>query len=138
MFYFNKYFTVFFILFLPNNSLVKNQSLILLIQYMKKSASALIVNTVFGLLFILIGFINTFWGNDPFYGLFIILLSIVFFLPIINFIIEKIPQKTLFILKIVLGLFIIWSSLGVGELFDKIEIMKSSFPVPSYESIEKK
>ena len=138
MFYFNKYFTVFFILFLPNNSLVKNQSLTLLIQYMKKSDITLIVNTVFGLLFILIGFINTFWGNDPFYGLFIILLSIVFFLPIINFIIEKIPQKTLFILKIVLGLFIIWSSLGVGELFDKIEIMKSSFPVPSYESIEKK
>lgn len=104
---------------------------------MKKSASTLIINTVFGLLFILIGFTNTFWGNDTYFGLFIILLSIVFFLPIINFIIEKIPQKTLLILKILLGLFIIWTSLGVGELFDKIEIMKSSFPLPSYELVVK-
>ncbi|PQJ74438.1 hypothetical protein [Polaribacter gangjinensis] len=104
---------------------------------MKKSASTLIVNTVFGLLFFYIGFVNTFWGNDPFYGLFIILLSFIFFLPIINLIIEKIPQKTLLILKILLGFFIIWSSLGVGELFDKIELMKISFPLPSYESVGK-
>ena len=28
------------------------------------------------------------------------------------------------IVKILLGIFILWASLGVGELFDKIELMK--------------
>lgn len=104
---------------------------------MKKSAIINSVNALIGLLFFYIGFVNTFWGNDPFYGLFIILVSLIFFLPIINAIIEKIPQKTILILKIVLAFFIIWSSLGVGELFDKIEIMKNSFPIPIYESVTK-
>jgi glucose uptake protein GlcU len=104
---------------------------------MKKSTINIIINLLFGLLFFYIGFVNTFWGNDPFYGLFIIFLSILFFLPIINLFIEKIPQKALFILKIILGLFIIWSSLGVGELFDKIELMKMSFPLPTYEAVGK-
>ncbi|MDP5092475.1 MAG: hypothetical protein NWQ17_04155 [Polaribacter sp.] len=104
---------------------------------MEKSTIRIIINLLFGLLFFYIGFVNTFWGNDPFYGLFIILLSILFFLPIINLFIEKIPQKTLLILKIILGLFIIWSSLGVGELFDKIELMKMSFPLPTYEAVGK-
>ena len=104
---------------------------------MKKSTIRIIINLLFGLLFFYIGFVNTFWGNDPFYGLFIILLSILFFLPIINLFIEKIPQKTLFILKIILGLFIIWSGLGVGELLDKIELMKMSFPLPTYEAVGK-
>jgi hypothetical protein len=102
---------------------------------MKKSTSNILVNLVFGLLFFYIGFVNTFWGNDPFYGLLIILLSLVFFSPIINVIIEKIPQKKVFILKIVLGVLIIWSSLGVGELFDKIELMNIIFPLPSYETV---
>lgn len=104
---------------------------------MKKSTIRIIINLLFGLLFFYIGFVNTFWGNDPFYGLFIILLSILFFLPIIHLIVEKIPQKTLLIIKIILGLFIIWSSLGVGELFDKIELMKMSFPLPTYEAVGK-
>lgn len=33
------------------------------------------VNFLLGLLFSFIGFVNTFWGNDPFYGLIIIFLS---------------------------------------------------------------
>ncbi len=28
------------------------------------------------------------------------------------------------IVKILLGIFILWASFGVGELFDKIELMK--------------
>lgn len=50
------------------------------------------VSQTFGLLFGVIGLINMGWGNDFFYGL-----------------------------------FILWSSLGVGELFDKIEQVKGSF-----------
>jgi len=98
---------------------------------MKHSILSYFINILFGLLITFIGFVNTFWGNDPYFGLFIILASLMFYLPVINLIIDKIPKRTLMILKIIIGLFIIWSSLGVGELFDKLEIMKTNFPLPS-------
>ena len=84
-----------------------------------------IVSWLFGIVAFAIGIVNTFWGNDPFFGVFIILLSLVYFLPI-NGILKKmigfsIPMMG--ILKIVLGIFILWASLGVGELFDKIDLM---------------
>lgn len=104
---------------------------------MKNSFFNDLVNFMLGLMFSFIGFVNTFWGNDPFYGLAIILISIIFYLPFINFIINKIPKKTMFFIKIILGFMIIWSSLGVGELFEKIDLMKLNFPLPRYESFGK-
>lgn len=91
-----------------------------------KSIVENIISWVFGILFLAIGIINTFWGNDPQFGVFIVLLAFVYFLPV-NTILEKmfgfsIPKMG--IVKIVLGIFIIWAALGVGELFDKIELMK--------------
>ena len=78
---------------------------------------------MFGSLVLAIGFVNTFWGNDPFFGIFILLLSLVYFPPA-NGIIRKISGYSIhWILKIVLGLFILWAALGVGELFDKIGLM---------------
>jgi len=102
---------------------------------MKNSILSYSINTLLGMLFSFIGFLNTFWGNDPYYGLCIILTSFIFYFPLINFVIGKIPKKALLILKIILGLFIIWSSLGVGELFDKLELMNKHFPLPRNESI---
>lgn len=99
---------------------------------MTKSFLSNTVHLLFGLLFSFIGFVNTFWGNDPYFGLFIILISMVFYLPVINAIVDKIPKRGMLILKIVLGLFILWSGLGVGELFDKIEIMNNNFPLPKH------
>ena len=85
-----------------------------------------IISWLFGIAFFAIGIVNTFWGNDPEFGIFIVLLSFVYFLPV-NAILNKmigfsIPK--IGIVKIILGLFIIWAALGVGELFDKIELMK--------------
>ena len=78
---------------------------------------------MFGSLVLAIGFVNTFWGNDPFFGIFILLLSLVYF-PSANVFIRKISGYSIhWILKIVLGLFILWAALGVGELFDKIGLM---------------
>lgn len=79
----------------------------------------------FGVVTLAIGFVNTFWGNDPGFGVFIILLSLIYFLPL-NAILKKmiglsIPK--LGILKILLGIFIVWAAMGVGELFDKIHLM---------------
>ena len=85
-----------------------------------------IISRLFGVVFFAIGVVNTFWGNDPGFGVFIILLSLVYFLPV-NDILKKrfgfsIPGMG--IVKILLGIFILWAALGVGELFDKIDLMK--------------
>lgn len=83
-----------------------------------------LIEWIIGIFFILIGTINLFWGNDPFYGLFIILLSIIYIPPFQNIIKKKTKFSIPTIAKIVIGLFILWSAIGVGELFDKVEIMK--------------
>jgi hypothetical protein len=84
-----------------------------------------IISWIFGVLFFAIGVVNTFWGNDPGFGIFIILLSLVYFLPV-NDILKKMVGFSIpgmGIIKILLGVFILWASLGVGELFDKIDLM---------------
>ena len=85
-----------------------------------------IISWLFGIVFFAIGVLNTFWGNDPGFGVFILLLSFVYFLPV-NTILKKMAGFSISgmgIVKIVLGIFIIWAAVGVGELYDKIELMK--------------
>ncbi len=84
-----------------------------------------IIGWIFGIVVFAIGIVNTFWGNDPGFGVFILLLSFVYFLPV-NDILKNmtgfsIPRMG--IVKILLGIFILWASLGVGELFGKIDLM---------------
>ena len=82
-----------------------------------------IIGWLFGCIVLAIGLINTFWGNDPGFGIFLVLLAFVYFPPV-NVIIKKMTGFSIpMIAKILLGLFIIWASLGVGELFDKISMM---------------
>lgn len=87
-----------------------------------------IISWIFGVLVFAIGIVNTFWGNDPGFGIFILLLSFLYFLPV-NTILNKITGLVIprmGVVRIGLGLFIIWASVGVGELFDKIELMVQS------------
>ena len=84
-----------------------------------------IASWLFGITAFAIGVVSTFWGNDPGFGVFILLLSFVYFLPV-NAILKKmagfsIPRMG--IVKVLLGVFILWASLGVGELFHKIDLM---------------
>ncbi|MHA8059923.1 hypothetical protein PQG22_01445 [Aquirufa beregesia] len=79
------------------------------------------VNWVIGILFTLIGLVNVFSGNDPEYGVFIILLSLVYYPPIHAFIHRLTGVGMTNGIKTILGLFILWASLGVGELITKIE-----------------
>ena len=80
---------------------------------------------LFGISVLVIGTINIFWGNDVFFGIFLALLSLIYFLPVNDILREmigfSIPKMG--IVKIVLGVFIIWAAIGVGELFDKIELL---------------
>lgn len=85
------------------------------------------VASVFGILFAAIGAINVFWGNDPFFGLFVILLSMVFFPFFAGLSKPWLPVRFLLPLRVLLGIFILWSSIGVGELFQKIRMMMESF-----------
>ncbi len=86
-----------------------------------------ILGWLLGIVFSLIALINIFWGNDSMFGVFLLLLALTY-MPTIN---ELIALKTGIRLplwtKIAIVVFIIWSSLGVGELFDKIDMMLESF-----------
>lgn len=89
---------------------------------------ATITGWIFGVLVLAIGLVNIFWGNDSGFGIFIMLLSLVYFLPV-NDLMKKFTGYTIPAfgwIKTGLGLFIFWASVGVGELFDKIELMMQS------------
>lgn len=77
----------------------------------------------FGVIFIFIGLINIFWGNDPAFGAGIAVFSFLFLPPVNKMIKEKTGFRIHIVIKLVLGLFILWAALGVGELFDKTEMM---------------
>lgn len=82
---------------------------------------------IFGTLFLLIGVINAFWGNDPGFGIFIVVLSLLYFPPIDAFFTRTTRFRIPWYIKIAVGIFILWAALGVGELFDKIQLMKQDF-----------
>lgn len=88
-----------------------------------KSIVLNIIGWIFGIAVFAIGVVNTFRGNDPGFGVFILLLSFVYFPPVNTILKEKTGFSIPGIIKILLGVFIIWASLGVGELFDKIDLM---------------
>ncbi|MGE5355411.1 MAG: hypothetical protein ACM3PT_04165 [Deltaproteobacteria bacterium] len=83
-------------------------------------------SAVFGVLALVAGMVNIFWGNDPEFGVFIFLLAFIFFPFVTNFIFKKTGHYVHWLIKLLIALFIIWVVLGVGELFAKIEIMKTS------------
>ncbi|GGK70306.1 hypothetical protein ACD591_03965 [Rufibacter glacialis] len=82
-----------------------------------------LISWFFGLLVAAVGLINTFWGNDPGFGIFLILLAFVYFPPANVMLKEKTGFAIPLFAKLLLGVFIIMAALGVGELFDKIDLM---------------
>ena len=94
-----------------------------------------IISICFGVLFSFIGFANAYWGNDPYFGLVIICISFFYYLPLIDFSRRAVSARNLFILKVIFGFLILWASLGVGELDDKLEMMLESLPYPNITGI---
>ncbi|WP_336515063.1 hypothetical protein [Pollutibacter soli] len=85
------------------------------------------VSCTFGMIAAAIGVLNMFWGNDPFFGIFIFFLAFLFFPPLTQ-LIKRITGFSLSPLaKMILALFILWISLGVGELLGKIDLMLKDF-----------
>ena len=58
-----------------------------------------------------------------------------YYLPLIDFSRRTFSARNLFILKIIFGFLILWASLGVGELDDKLEMMLESLPYPNITGI---
>ena len=86
-----------------------------------------IISWLFGIVVVAIGVLNTFWGNDAFFGVFLLLLSFVYFLPV-NELLKKVTGfkiPAMGVLKVLLGVFIIWASLGVGDFFYKINLLSA-------------
>jgi hypothetical protein len=81
------------------------------------------ISWMFGIAVVAIGILNIFWGNDQGFGIFILLLSFIYFPPVNRIFKEKTGFSIHKNIKIVLGIFIIWAALGVGELFGKIDLM---------------
>lgn len=78
---------------------------------------------IFGIAVFAAGLLNLFWGNDPGFGVFLLLLSFLYFPPATAILRKKTGISVPGIVRIVLGIFIIWVVLGVGELFNKLELM---------------
>ncbi len=79
-----------------------------------------VVNWIFGILVFIDGLLNLFRGNDFGLGVFLIILSLLYF-PLTNRYINSLVNKRFnssinYLLKIVLGIFIIWATLAVGAL----------------------
>lgn len=85
------------------------------------------ISWVFGIVFLLAGLINIFWGDDSGFGVFIVLLSFIYFPPVTNLLKKKTNRSIPRWAKIALGVFIIWALLGVGELMDKVSMMVMHF-----------
>ena len=81
------------------------------------------LNWLFGVLFSAIGLINCFVGNDPEFGIFILVLSLLYYPPFQELFQKKTRCSIPSFVLIVLGVFIFWASLGVGELFLKVQLL---------------
>ena len=92
-----------------------------------KRIAGVIIGWLFGLAFFAIGIINMFWGNDFWFGVFILLLSFLYFPPVNVLIKKRFGFSVHYLVKIFLGIFILWAALGVGELFDKMDLMLMDF-----------
>ena len=96
---------------------------------MKGNLNGNMLSIFFGIFFLFIGFVNNFWGNDPYFGFCIILTSLIYFDKVLIKLNQAISTKTVNMIKIVVGFLILWLALGVGEFFDKLALMIINFPL---------
>jgi hypothetical protein len=88
-----------------------------------KQGITLLLNWFVAVLFSTIGIVNCVVGNDPEFGVFILLLSLLFYPPLRLVFQQKTGRKIPALVLILLGLFVFWSSLGVGELLNKFNFL---------------
>ena len=95
----------------------------------------MLLSFVVGIVLAALGFINLFWGNDPFFGLGIFAASGLYFFPIASKIRSLVEPKWWRWALVILALLIVWAALGVGDLEGKLELMQDAFPMPNITDI---
>ena len=90
-----------------------------------------VISWIVGVAIFAVGVVNLFWGNDPWAGFFIVLASLIYFLNL-DALVRKItgrviPGVVYGTAKVLLAIIIFIAALGVGELFDKIDLMMAYF-----------
>ena len=78
------------------------------------------------------GFVQSFWGNDPYLGWAItVIASVIIANPLSSYAQQShLSTRRHDAVTIVLFVLFMWISLGVGELPDKTEMMLDRFPEP--------
>lgn len=79
-----------------------------------------VVNYFFGLIIFSIGILNLIWVH-PVPGIFFLLASLVYFAPLNRVLLKKFNFTFPFLIKILFGLLLIWFTLGVSDLGDRID-----------------
>ena len=77
-----------------------------------------VISWLFGVAVFTVGLINTFWGNDPFFGLFLVMLSFVYFPPVAAMIKSKVGVSIPAVIKISLAVFIVMAA-WVGIMLER-------------------
>ncbi len=80
-----------------------------------KSNVCKIINWIFGVAFIVIGVLNLFLVH-PVPGIFYLLLSFLYFSPANTFLKKRFGFSIPIVVRIILGLAILWGTLAVGDL----------------------
>ena len=86
---------------------------------------------VAGILFY-VGFVQTFWGNDPYLGWGITVIAGLVFVEPAGYIMArfKLSGRRYEVVLGVTLVVVLWVSLGVGELWDKTQLMLEHLPMP--------
>src|SRR5688500_6564620 len=82
-----------------------------------------IISWLFGINVFAAGLLNLFWGNDPYFGVMLLVFTFVYIPPANAILRKKFGIHIPAIIKILLVIFIIVAVLGVGEFFNKIDPM---------------
>lgn len=87
---------------------------------------------ILGLPLLYAGFVQSFWGNDPYLGWAItVIASVILAYPLSSYASKpRLSAGKRDAVAIVLFFLIMWISLGVGELPEKTEMMLNRFPDP--------
>ncbi|MDA7581335.1 hypothetical protein N9X89_03745 [Luminiphilus sp.] len=78
------------------------------------------------------GFVQTFWGNDPYLGWGITVIAALVFAEPAGHVMARltISERRRKMVHGVTLVVILWISLGVGELWDKTQLMLEHLPMP--------
>ncbi len=84
-----------------------------------------------------VGFVQTFWGNDPYLGWFISLIAAAIAAQSVQSDVRQpdLSRRKYYRTMLLLFFLIMWISLGVGELSDKTDMMRRAFPTPNITGI---